>query len=259
MQGGDYILMARRRAGLTQRELADRLGCRQATIARWERDDRHPSLEETQSAVRACGFDLAVNLVAEDRSWWPQIAVQLERSPIERLRSLAHPGDPDLVSLLDVIADIDVPAVVIGVVAGALNGWPLVLNRTGVVEICGDPAELGPALLARGLRQVKQRYELASGRALSIMEQQPPGTAGVRDLARNAETTALRDGRSVQVASLLDLLRIADAADGGARSRETLALQAVLEVQRARAAAPRTEGTDEERLQAWLDQQPAAA
>jgi transcriptional regulator with XRE-family HTH domain len=238
MQGGDYILMARRRAGITQRELADRLGCRQATIARWERDDRHPSLEETQSAVRACGFDLALNLVAEDRSWWPQIAVQLERSPIERLRSLARPGARDLVRLLDVIADIEVPAVVIGDVAGALNGWPLVLSATGVVEICGDPAQLGPALLARGLRQVEQRYELASGRALSIMEH-PPGTAGVRDLGRNPETTAARDGRSVQVASLLDLLRIADATDGGTRSRETLALQAVLEVQRARAAARR--------------------
>jgi hypothetical protein len=61
--------------------------------------------------------------------------------------------------------------------------------------------------------------------------EQPPGTAGVRDLARNAETTAVRDGRSVQVASLLDLLRIADAADGGTRSRETLALQAVLDAE----------------------------
>jgi hypothetical protein len=199
-----------------------------------------------------------VNLVAEDRSWWPQIAVQLGRSAIERLRSVARSYARDLVSLLDVIADIDMPAIVIGDVAGALNGWPLVLNRTGVVEICGDPAQLGPALLARGLGQVKQRYELASGRAVSIMEQ-PPGTAGVRDLARNAETTALRNGRDVQVASLLDLLRIADAADGGTRSRETLALQAVLEVQRARAAAPPTEGTDEERLRTWLDQQPAAA
>jgi transcriptional regulator with XRE-family HTH domain len=82
MHGGDYILMARQRARITQRELAARLGCQQATIARWERDDRHPSLAETQAAVLACGFDLGVSLVADDRSWWPQIAVQLERSPV---------------------------------------------------------------------------------------------------------------------------------------------------------------------------------
>ena len=92
MHGGDYVSIARKRAGLTQRELAERLGCRQATIARWERDDRHPSLEEAQAAVRACGFDLGINLVAEDRSWWPQIAVQLEGSPAERLRSLTRPA-----------------------------------------------------------------------------------------------------------------------------------------------------------------------
>jgi hypothetical protein len=178
--------------------------------------------------------------IADDRGRRQRTSPRLARERVgafgfDLAPSLARPGARDLVRLLGVIADVDVPAVVIGDVAGALNGWPLVLNRTGVVEICGDRAQLGPALLVRGLGQVKQRYELASGRALSIMEQ-PPGTAGVRDPARNAETTTVRDGRSVQVASLVDLLRIADAADGGIRSRETLALGAVLEVQRARAA-----------------------
>lgn len=57
---------------------------------------------------------------------------------------------------------------------------------------------------------------------------------------------------------MLDLRRITDAAEGGRRSRETLALQAVLEVERARAASAPVTATDEERLQAWLDQQPAA-
>jgi hypothetical protein len=64
---------------------------------------------------------------------------------------------------------------------------------------------------------------------------------------RGAETIDLRSG-IVQVGGVLDLLRIADAdadaADGGRRSRETLALQAVLEVERARAAsAPCSSGT----------------
>ena len=257
MHGGDYISMARKRAGLSQRELAERLGCRQATIARWERDDRHPSLEETQAAVRACGFDLGMNLVAEDRSWWPQIAVQLERSPVERLRSLTPPGAPDLVPALEVLSTIETPAVVIGEVASALHGWPLVLSGTGAVEVCGEPDKLAEQLLAKGLSESKELYAMASGQRISVV-QRPPGTTGPRDLVRGAETIGLPTG-SVRVASVLGLLRIADAADGGRRSRETLALQAVLEVERARAVAAPVTASNQERLQAWLDQQPAAA
>jgi transcriptional regulator with XRE-family HTH domain len=257
MQGGDYILMARRRAGISQRQLAERLGCRQATIARWERDDRHPSLDETQAAVRACGFDLAVNLVAEDRSWWPQIAVQLDRTPVERLRSLTPPGALDLVPALEALSEIEAPAVAIGEVAGALHGWPLVLSGTGIVEVSGERDKLAKELVAKGLTQSEDLYVMASGQRISLV-QQPSGTTGSRDLVRGAETIDLRAG-SVQVAGLLDLLRIADAADGGRRSRETLALQAVLEVERARAVAAPVTASNEERLQAWLDQRPAAA
>lgn len=238
MRGGDYILMARRRAGLSQRELAERLGCRQATIARWERDDRHPPLAETQAAVRACGLDLAVNLVVADRSWWPQIAVQLERPPIERLRSLTPPGRPDFVPALETIAG--TAAIVIGQVAGALHGWPLVLSGSGTVQVSAEPGELS----------LNQR--------ISIIER-PAATSGSRDLARSAQPLTLPSGAIVQVASLLDLLRISDAADAGSRTRETLALQAVVEVQRARTAARPTTTTDDERLQAWLKQQRAAA
>jgi transcriptional regulator with XRE-family HTH domain len=257
MHGGDYISIARKRAGLTQRELAGRLGCRQATIARWERDDRHPSLDETQAAVRACGFDLGLNLVAEDRSWWPQIAVQLGRSPAERLRSLTPPGAPDIVAALELLSRINTLALVIGEVAGALHGWPLILSATGTVEVCGEADVLDEQFLANGLTESEGLYAMASGQQISVV-QQPPGTTGMRDLARSAKTIDLSSG-SIRLAGVLDLLRISDAADGGRRSRETLALQAVVEVERARAAAAPVTATNQERLQAWLDQQPAAA
>ena len=73
--------MARRRAQMSQRELAGRLGCRQATIARWERGDRQPSYEDVREVADACGLQLDAHLLPEDRSWLPQIAMQLERSP----------------------------------------------------------------------------------------------------------------------------------------------------------------------------------
>jgi transcriptional regulator with XRE-family HTH domain len=232
MHGGDYISMARRRAGITQRALAERLGCRQATIARWERDDRHPSLEEVQAATRACGFDLAVSLVVEDRSWWPQVAVQLDRAPLERLRSLTPPGSPDLVSLLELFDGIGLDAIVIGEVAGALRGWPLVLSGAGVIEVCGDLGSVDRALRDAGMRRVRQRYQVAPGQFVSVLER-PPGTSGIRDLRRSGERIGLTGGE-LRLAGLLDLLRIAEASPLGARSREALALQAVVEVQRIR-------------------------
>ena len=71
-------MMARRRAGLTQRQLAERLDLRQATIARWERGDRGVSVDDVELVAHACGLQLDAHLLVEDRSWWPQIAMQLE-------------------------------------------------------------------------------------------------------------------------------------------------------------------------------------
>src|SRR5690242_21930761 len=98
MRGGDYVLLARRRAGLTQRELADRLGLRQATIARSERGDRQVAIEDVEAVAGACGLHLEAHLVVEDRSWWSQIALQLELDPLERVRRLTPSGSPDLAS-----------------------------------------------------------------------------------------------------------------------------------------------------------------
>jgi hypothetical protein len=153
---------------------------------------------------------------------------------------------------LEVLSEIETPAVVIGEVGGALHGWPLVLSGTGTVEVCGEPAELTEQLLAKGLTRIGDDFATAAGQRISVIRQ-PPGTTGPRDLVRGAETIQLATG-SVQIAGVLDLLRIADATDGGRRSRETLALQAVLEVERARAASARVTASNEERLQAWLDQ-----
>src|SRR5580693_5220604 len=105
MNGGDLILMARRRAGLTQRELAERIDCRQATIARWERGDRQASYEDVQAIARACELQLDAHLAPEDRSWWPQIAVQLDRTPAERVRRLTPPAAFDVVPVLTALAD----------------------------------------------------------------------------------------------------------------------------------------------------------
>jgi transcriptional regulator with XRE-family HTH domain len=68
MRSADLIREARLRAGLTQYELAERTGRDRSVIARWEQGAVAPSLETLVELVRACGFDLPLELVPRDSS-----------------------------------------------------------------------------------------------------------------------------------------------------------------------------------------------
>lgn len=257
MHGGDYILMARRRAGLTQRELADRLGLRQATIARWERGDRQVGLEDVEAVAAACGFHLEAHLVAKDRSWWSQIALQLDLDPLDRVGQLTPPGSSDLASALSQLSVSAQHLVVIGEVAGALQGWPLVLGGS-VIEACAQAADGAPLLTAIGPRVARHEYELDGGTRLRVTAE-PAGTSGLSDLWRGSERIQTPDGE-IRVASLVDLFRIADASTGANARRQALAFQAVLDVKAARGTARAERGeSDADRINAWLSQQTPVA
>jgi len=60
---------ARRRAGLTQTELAARAGTTQSDIARLESGRRLPTLERVRALAGACGFELALGLRNQDDDW----------------------------------------------------------------------------------------------------------------------------------------------------------------------------------------------
>ncbi len=256
MTGGNIILMARRRAKLTQRELAQRVGCQQATIARWECGDRLASYEDVQNAAAACGLALDVHLAHADRSWWSQIATQLDREPVQRVRGLTPPGGFDAVPVLQVLTDTRLPAIVIGEVAGALHGWPLVLGRDAV-EICtkAGGSGLGAVIAHLKAREIAESaYELPSGGRLIVTEV-PSGTSGFSNLVRGAERVEV-DGGVVRVASLLDLLRIADASSDPDARRHALAYGAVLDVLCSqRQGRSDHELSSEERVEAWLSHQ----
>jgi transcriptional regulator with XRE-family HTH domain len=257
MRGGDYVLMARRRAGLTQRELADRLGCRQATIARWERGDRQVSIEDLGPVASACGLQLDAHLAVEDRSWWPQVAMQSELPPIERVRRLTPAGAPDLGDALGVLAAAGSSVIVIGELAGALHGWPLVLGAA-TIEVCAGQADIDGVVRSLGVREVVDGYALGGGVRL-IVDEMPAGTFGFGDLARGAEVMSVGSAE-VRVAGLLDLLRIAEASTAPEAPREALAYQAVLDVERARGdRARRDDRTAEEKIEAWVMRQTPVA
>ncbi|MCA1823916.1 MAG: helix-turn-helix transcriptional regulator [Mycobacteriales bacterium] len=80
--GGDLIREARRRAGLTQAQLAERAGTTQSAVARWESGRTSPSVDTLLRLLRLCGFRLDVALDRYDDSDLAQ-AQSLLRIPVE--------------------------------------------------------------------------------------------------------------------------------------------------------------------------------
>lgn len=76
---------ARRRAGLTQAELARRAGVPQSTVGRIESGARVPSTTLAERLIRAAGFELRVGLGEPDPGTDSLFARTLRRTPRQRL------------------------------------------------------------------------------------------------------------------------------------------------------------------------------
>jgi transcriptional regulator with XRE-family HTH domain len=247
MRSSDLLVSGRRRAGLSQEHLAERLGRPQSTIARWETGQQHPPLESVIEALRACNLELTVGIARYDDSYEAQIARQLRLDPAERVRRMTPTWATEGFDPIGTLAELAGQArfVVIGDVAGALHGSPVMLGartlhvvpaETALRRIEQTARRLGAKSIAEGTSQT-QRWTLPAGGELHATSL-PPGTRGYRDLARDAETMQITPHTSVRVTSLLDLIRIAEASpDTGARA-SVPALWATLEMHRRQAAEP---------------------
>jgi transcriptional regulator with XRE-family HTH domain len=90
MTGAQIIRAARVKAGLTQAELAERLGRDRAQIARWETGGQEPSFENLRAAVEACGFVLKLEIAERenDQALDSELEASLLEGPPERVRGL---------------------------------------------------------------------------------------------------------------------------------------------------------------------------
>ena len=89
MSAKALLRTARREAGLTQRQLAERTGVAQPTIARIEGGLADPRAQTLECLLQACGHELTAERRAGagiDRS---QIRALLRRQPVERLKLLS--------------------------------------------------------------------------------------------------------------------------------------------------------------------------
>jgi transcriptional regulator with XRE-family HTH domain len=204
------LLIARRQAGLSQGELARRLGVARETVARWENAMHEPSFETLQRAVDECGLQLAPRIRNRDGSLQVLIADQLKLTPLALLQALLGESDAARCErALRVIAALNVDSVLCGEVGGALLGSP---NRPGDgrVDIAVDGGEnarvLGDLLELGALPQAP--WVLPDGGELAVLVA-PAGTHGARDLRRDALAVILDASSTVLVAHPRDLLRIA--------------------------------------------------
>jgi transcriptional regulator with XRE-family HTH domain len=85
MDAAGMVKMARRRAGLTQRELARRSGVAQPTVSRIESGRMSPTFDTLNTLVAACGMDLVVLERGEDGADIAMVQDLLRMTPAERL------------------------------------------------------------------------------------------------------------------------------------------------------------------------------
>ncbi len=233
MEAAALLTLARRTAGLSQSELARRLGRPRSTIARWEAGDMQPPFAAVDEAVAACGLALSVRLNAADDSYLGHIARMRAMAPLERVRHLAGAG---LADRLIELATLDVDGVLFGDAAGVLAGWPLRIPTGAPIELCVEHAP--PPLADLGVHT----------------DARPPGTRGLRDLRRDRERIDVAPDRALSIASPLDLLRIESARGGHV---QVGALEALLEHRRRWPAGPPpqrqyTDAEAAEAIQVWL-------
>jgi hypothetical protein len=91
MNGRSIVKEARRRAGITQEELAARVGTTQSAIARLEAGVTSPALARVDALVRACGFSLTIELDgAVDPDEWARARRNLALTPDRRLTNAVN-------------------------------------------------------------------------------------------------------------------------------------------------------------------------
>jgi transcriptional regulator with XRE-family HTH domain len=258
---GALLREARRRAGLSQAELGDRVGRAQTQIARWERGAVQPSLETLRRLIHACDLELSVGLATRDDSYAADAAERLALTPASRLeraisaanavRSLrpridddvaAHPPfDP--VPVLAALEAGSVPFVLIGSIAGTLRGSPL-LPVDGTVALVPHAEKetldrLETALRSMGAARSSSDALCWRSRVGDVaIDLCPSGTNGYADLRRDATLLEAAADLHVLVASLPDLVRIAEAATEPEQHARVVALRATLEVAETDAELP---------------------
>lgn len=83
------VRLVRREAGLSQAQLAERVGTTQSAVSRWESGGDEPRLVTLAAILAACGRRLVLEAQSDDVDR-AQIRQQLSMSPEQRLASVVN-------------------------------------------------------------------------------------------------------------------------------------------------------------------------
>jgi len=81
---------ARQLAGLSQSELAARIGTSQSVVSRWERGVDTPRIDTLAGILQACGFEADLTFRRHDDVDRAQLRQNLAMTASQRLRSVAN-------------------------------------------------------------------------------------------------------------------------------------------------------------------------
>lgn len=88
-RAADLLLDARRRTGLSRREVARRAGTSPSTLRGYETGAVEPSVAVLERIIVACGLELRTGLLEPDPHDVELARLSLRRSPVERLQASA--------------------------------------------------------------------------------------------------------------------------------------------------------------------------
>jgi len=246
MVSAALLTQARRSAGLSQRALAARAGVAQQEITRYERGRVTPSLERLRALIAACGLELTFALARADDSYDAQIVAVLalaqslrlehalrDAQPLRVARAQASgasaPTHADVLGVLRALDRVAVRYVLIGELAEVMHGSPLlpITSTVTIVARAGQRDSLSAAITASGgqptasvatsLIDAPARFTLGLDGVELVVAPAPAGTQGYEDLRRDATSVRIDEDLTVMVASLIDLVRVAEASEDRAR------------------------------------------
>jgi transcriptional regulator with XRE-family HTH domain len=90
LDAGTLVRDARRLAGLTQAELAARIGTKQSVVSRWERRLDVPRVDTLGRILQACGFEADLTFRRHDDVDRTQLRQNLAMTPTQRLQSVRN-------------------------------------------------------------------------------------------------------------------------------------------------------------------------
>jgi transcriptional regulator with XRE-family HTH domain len=229
------VRWARRRAGMTQDDLAQAVGMPQPSIARIERGTVMPRTTTLLALLRATGHQLAVEELGpavEAEAIRRRRAVSVRTRTWDAIgRAVARNRQKSPTTILRRLRLAAVPFVLVGELAEVAHGSPTKVGR--VVEICHPESDLARQRLGRTLDDLGAKaassgggwFASAAGRLRTMTETDAGDSYDV--LLRTAVRMQVDTGLLVRVASIEDLIRIRRAGGTEADAKAAATLSAI--------------------------------